>query len=200
MDFKNCYYQIGVCNFHIQLLFFLWGGGGGWGRVKFWYTTLFWSPHPVRPRQDEIIDRSIRSLQGTEFSVVVVICLLGLFWTSTLTFYKRSETFIWSVTICLFRYNMYSCNLIFIRLFWIYLLPINLTLSLVHFISIITSITFGFSRPGKNDVTYKSIERVVVSLSVSVPKDKYDMQEKQRCTILFFFQYFNHFLTAPVSV
>ena len=67
------------------------------------------------------------------------------------------------------------------------MLPINLTLSSVIFISI------KLSLPCKNDVTYKSIERVVVgtrlrlvSPAISVPKDKYDMQEKQRCMILFF--------------
>ena len=68
-----------------------------------------------------------------------------------------------------------------------YLLPINLTLSPVIFISI------KLSLPGKNDVTYKSIERIVgsntVSPAISVPKDKYDMKEKQRCMILFFFNF-----------
>ena len=56
-------------------------------------------------------------------------------------------------------------------------------------------ISIKLSLPCKNDVTYKSIEPVVVgfthgcvfvSPAISVPKDKYDMQEKQRCMILFF--------------
>ena len=67
----------------------------------------------------------------------------------------------------------------------------NLTLSPVIFISIKLSLL------GKNNVTYKSIQRVVVGydltrLHFSLPpqfqyrKDKYDVQVKQRCTILFF--------------
>ena len=50
---------------------------------------------------------------------------------------------------CLFLYDMHSCKLIFIRLSWIYLLPINLTLLPVIFISIITSIIFWCPRPAK---------------------------------------------------
>ena len=61
---------------------------------------------------------------------------------------KRSET-LWSVTICLFRYDMYRCELIFIRLSWIYLLPINLTLFPIFFISIIISIVLWCPRSAK---------------------------------------------------
>ena len=61
---------------------------------------------------------------------------------------KRSET-LWSVTICLFRYDMYRCKLIFIRLSWIYLLPINLTLFPIFFISIIISIVLWCPRSAK---------------------------------------------------
>ena len=100
--------------------FFFWGGG-----VMFWYPPPFCpNPPPPPPRPPPLVP--IRSLQ-----------------------YKRSEMFIWSVTICFFKYDVYSCKLIFIRLFWIYLLPINLTLYLVNFISIITSMTFGCPRPRK---------------------------------------------------
>ena len=38
----------------------------------------------------------------------------------------------------------------------------------------------------------------LVSPAISVPKDKYDMQEKQRCMILFF-HFFNHFLSRLAS-
>ena len=64
----------------------------------------------------------LRSLQGTELSVVVVICLLRIVLNFNFEFKvwtdrnKRSEMFIRSMTICLFRYDMYSCKLIFIWL------------------------------------------------------------------------------------
>ena len=98
----------------------------------------------------------LKSLQGTELSVVVVICLLGSFWILTLNSrcwlivineVKRYE--VWLHIRCLLRYDMYSCKLIFIRLSWIYLLPINLTLSPIIFISIITSIIFWCPRSAK---------------------------------------------------
>ena len=91
------------------------------------------------------------------------------------------------------------CKLIFIKLFWKALIPIHFTLSPVIFISIITSIIF--SSPGEVPInSIDSPRRVVVGyiecrlrFSISVPKYKYDMREKQRGVILFF-QLLNYFL------
>ena len=91
------------------------------------------------------------------------------------------------------------CKLIFIKLFWKALIPIHFTLSPVIFISIITSIIF--SSPGEVPInSIDSPRRVVVGyiesrlrFSISLPKYKYDMREKQRGVILFF-QLLNYFL------
>ena len=135
-----------------------WGGGGGggggilkivlgkgggnfngqlfWGgeRVQFWYTTPFWTPpRPPPPGRNK---RSVPKV-ASRYRAFSRSC--DLFIRIVLNFHfefkvltdgnKRSEMFISSVTICLFKYDMYSCKLMFIRLSWIYSLPINLTLS-----------------------------------------------------------------------
>ena len=60
---------------------------------------------------------------------------------------------------------------------------------------------------GRNEVTYKSSVLLLakikhgcglVSPAISVPKDKYDMQQIQRCMILFF-QFLNNFLCGFAS-
>ena len=91
------------------------------------------------------------------------------------------------------------CKLIFIKLFWKALILIHFTLSPVIFISIITSIIF--SSPGEVPInSIDSPRRVVVGyiecrlrFSISVPKYKYDMREKQR-GVISFFQLLNYFL------
>ena len=138
----------GGCNFHMQL--FCLGG-----RVKFWYTTPFWSSPrggggrvtfcyptpfwcspspPPPPRPPPLVP--IRSLQ-----------------------YKRSEMFIWSVTICLFRYDVYRCKLIFISKALLNILTSDKldTLS-SKFHQHHNFYNLWMSSPEKKDVTYKSIE------------------------------------------
>ena len=129
-------------------------------KLRCWLPISLYSLWNQCPRMEE---ETCRGWGGGCNFHMQLFCLGGRvkFWYPTLFWpppplvpirslqYKRSEMFIWSVTICLFRYDVYSCKLIFIRLFWIYLLPINLTLYLVNFISIITSITFGCPRPRK---------------------------------------------------
>ena len=69
----------------------------------------------------------------------------------------------------------------------------NLTLSPVIFISI------KLSLPGKNDVTYKSIERIVVGLDLTrfPPQFQYrktnTICKKNKDAWYYFFQFFNHF-------
>ena len=96
----------------------------------------------------------LRSLKGTELSVVVMICLLpaGSFWILTLN--SRYWLIVINEVKC---YEVWMFNQLWYvelqahiyKALWIYLLPMSLTLSPVIFISI------KLSLPGKNDVTYK---------------------------------------------
>ena len=125
-DFKNCSWQRGVQFSRAIIL--------GGERVQFWYTTPFWTPpRPPPPGRNK---RSVPKV-ASRYRAFSRSC--DLFIRIVLNFHfefkvltdgnKRSEMFISSVTICLFKYDMYSCKLMFIRLSWIYSLPINLTLS-----------------------------------------------------------------------
>ena len=95
--------------------------GGGGERVQFWYTTPFCTPpRPPPPGRNK---RSVPKV-ASRYRAFTRIC--DLFIRIVLNFHfefkvltdgnKRSEMFISSVTICLFKYDMYSCKLMFIRL------------------------------------------------------------------------------------
>ena len=127
VDFKNCSCQREM-QFSRAIIF-------GGERVQFWYTTPFGTPTPRPPPPG----RNKRSVPKVASRYRAFSSSCDLFIRIVLNFHfefkvltdgnKRSEMFIWSVTICLFKYDMYSCKLMFIRLSWIYSLPINLTLS-----------------------------------------------------------------------
>ena len=119
----------GGCNFQGQL--FLGGRGYSFG-------TPHLSEPPPRPPPPGRNKRSVPKV-ASRYRAFSSSC--DLFIRIVLNFHfefkvltdgnKRSEMFISSVTICSFKYDMYSCKLMFIRLSWIYSLPINLTLSQV---------------------------------------------------------------------
>ena len=89
----------------------------------------------------------LRSFQGTELSVVVVICLLGLFEFKETDHNKQSEMFI----------NMKKCDKALLNI----LTCDKFDTFSSNFYQHDNFYNLQMSSPGKNDVTYKSVKCVV---------------------------------------
>ena len=108
----------GGCNFQGQLFF--------WGRGYSFGTPHLSEPPPPLPPRPPPPGRNKRSVPKVASRYRALSSSCDLFIRIVLNFHfefkvltdgnKRSEMFISSVTICLFKYDMYSCKLMFIRL------------------------------------------------------------------------------------